>query len=121
MENRRAVIMAIVCFLISITLIWAYTTVKRKEMTKEFGDEVDVIIAAKDIPEYGIIRAEMLTTTKVFKKFQQPQTVADFGEVIGKASYVPIYAGEQVTLTKLVHSDGKPVLDRQVEKKMRAI
>lgn len=121
MENRRPIIIAIICFLISLLLIWGYTTIKRQEMTAEFGEEVDIVVAAEHIPEYGIIRREMLKTTKVFKKFQQPQTVSDPEEIVGKASYVPLYRDEQVTLTKLVHSDGKPVLDRQVEKKMRAI
>jgi pilus assembly protein CpaB len=121
MENRKPIVIAIVCFLVSLLLIWGYTTIKRKEMTAEFGEEVDVIVANENIPEYAILRPEMLRKTKIFKKFLQPQTVSEFEDIVGKASYVSMYRDEQVTLTKLVHSDGKPVLDRQVEKKMRAM
>lgn len=127
MDNKRPLIIAGTCFIVSILLIWGYTTVKRKEMTSGFGEEVDVVVAAAapagydHIPEYMILRPEMLKTVRVFKKFRQPQTVSTPEEVIGKAAYVPIYINEQITLTKLVHSDGKPVLDRQVERKMRAV
>lgn len=121
MENRRAFIIAGICFVISLVLITAYVRVKRYELTKEFGEEVTVVTATQDIPEYTIIQKNMLEVVSVFKNFKQPQTVMDINDVVGKASYVSIGRGEQVTLTKLVHQDGKPVLDRQVEKKMRAI
>lgn len=121
MENKRAIFVAMICFVISMVLITAYLRVRRYEMTKDFGEEVDVVVAKASIGEYSLIREDMLTVVKVFKAFRQPQTVMDPKEIIGKAAYVPIYEGEQITLTKLVHADGKPVLDRQVEKKMRAI
>lgn len=121
MDNRRPMIIGITCFIVSLLLIWGYTTVKHKEMTSQFGDEVTVVVAAKAIDEYKIIQKSDLMTKTVFKNFRQPQTVSSVNEIIGKAAYVPIYEGEQVTMTKLVHSDGKPVLDRQVERKMRAV
>jgi pilus assembly protein CpaB len=129
MEKKRSLIVAAICFGISLLLVAAYTTVRRKEMTKDFGNEVVVIVANQPIPEYSIIRREMLEATTVFSNFLQPQASAvapgqeeaAFDAIVGKASYVPIYKGEQITLTKLVHQDGKPVLDRQVEKKNRAV
>lgn len=121
MDNKRPIIIAGTCFVVSLLLIWGYTTVKRNEMTSTFGEEVDVVVAANGISEYAIIRPEMLKTVRVFKRFRQAQTVTTIEEIVGKASYVPIYANEQITLTKLVHSDGKPVLDKQVERKMRAV
>ncbi len=121
MENKRAIVIALICFLISMLLINAYSKVRRHELTSEFGEEVMVVVATKDIPEYGMIRSDMLGTRAVFKKFRQPNTSETVDEILGKSTYVPIYAGEQVTFTKLVHQDGRPVLDRQVEKKMRAV
>lgn len=120
MENKRALMISVVCLLISITLIAAYVRVKRYEMTKEFGDEVNVVVATRDILEYQTIPPDGVKTSMVFKNYKQPQTVQDVNDVVGKATYMPIAKGEQITLTKLVHQDGKPVLDRQVEKKMRA-
>src|SRR4051812_42096447 len=121
MENKRAVIISLICFGISMLLIAMYVHVKRREMTMEFGEEVPVVVAIKPIPEYGLIRPGMVGVKTVFKNFRQPQTVEDPDEVIGKATFVNIYNGEQITMTKLVNQDGKPVLDRQVEKRMRAV
>lgn len=121
MENKRAILISIVCFMISLLLINAYVKLKTRELTRDFGQEVPVVVAAAPIPEYGIIRPEMLEVRMVFKKFQQAQTVSDPADIIGKAAYVPLYEGEQITLGKLIYQDGKPVLDRQVEKKMRAV
>jgi len=121
MENKRAILIALICVLISVLLCQAYTHKKRRDMTKEFGEEVPVVVAAQAIPEYGLIRPDMLTTITVFKNFRQPNTVESIEDLVGKSTYVTIYKGEQVTLTKLVNQDGRPVLDRQIEKKLRAI
>jgi Flp pilus assembly protein CpaB len=121
MENKRAILISLICFAVAIVLISAYARVRRREMTYEFGEEVPVVVARVDIPEYGLIRADMLEVRQVFKTFRQPNTVVDVDDISGKSAFVPIYAREQVTLTKLVSQDGKPVLDRQVEKKMRAV
>ncbi len=121
MENRRAIIISLICFLVSTLLITAYVRVKRGELTADFGEEVTVVVAAKFIPEYGTIREDMLKEVTVFKKFREPQTVSSVADIAGKSTYVPIYEGEQITLTKLVSQDGKPVLARQVAKNARAV
>src|SRR5687768_16691965 len=101
-------------------------------MTEGFGEQIGVAVATTTITEYGIIRPDMLEVVPVFKKFQQPQTVTALvgdeasmrdaiKQIAGKSSYVAIYKGEQVTLTKLITQDGKPVLDRQLEMKKRAV
>lgn len=121
MENKRALIISVICATISIVLITSYVKVRRYEMTSEFGEEVPVVVATEDIPEYGIIRPASLKVVMVFKNYRQPQTLTDVDDAVGRAAFVPIYKGEQITLTKLVQEDGKPVLDREVEKTKRAI
>lgn len=132
MDKKKALLISSVFLGISIFLIKGYVDALRAEFTKGFGSELGVVVAKEYIPEYGIIRPEMLEVVPVFKNFIQSQTITvalgdsageskAINEVAGKATYVPIYAGEQITLTKLVHQDGKPVLDKQVEKKMRAV
>jgi pilus assembly protein CpaB len=132
MDKKRALLISAIFLGVSIALISAYTDALRNELTKSFGAEVGVVVAKEAIPEYGIIRPDMLEVVPVFKNFIQSQTVTvpmgdsaaekkALFEVAGKAAYVPFYPGEQITLTKLIHQDGKPVLDKQVEKKMRAV
>jgi len=121
MENRRAILISAICFVISMLLISAYTKVRRAELTAEFGEELPVVVAIAPIPEYELIRPEKLAIIYVFKNYRQPQTATSIAEIAGKSAFVPIYKGEQITFTKLVTQEGKPVLDRQLEKKMRAI
>lgn len=130
MDNKKAILIGIICFAISMLLISAYVKVREKELTAGFGEEVDVVVADGSyfdrnktdlIPEYQIIQPDMVTVKKTFKNYRQPMTVTKPDEVIGKATFVSISQGEQITLTKLVHPDGKPILDQQVEKKMRAV
>ncbi len=120
-DNSRAIIVSLICFLVSVLLIAGYLRERRAQLTRDFGVEVDVVTAAKYIPEYAIIKPDMLAIKKVFKKFVQPQSVNVTDEVVGKAAYVSFYQGEQITLSKLVTADGKPLLDRQVAKAMRAV
>ena len=121
MGNSRAITISLICFIVCILLITGYLSVRKAELTKDFGVEVPVVTATQYIPEYAIIKQDMVKVTKVFKRFAQPQSVDDVAEVIGKAAYVPFYEREQITLTKLVTADGKPLLDRQIGKTQRAV
>lgn len=121
MENRRAILISAICLLVAILLISAYVQVKRQSLTAEFGEEVQVVVAKQPIPEYGVIKEDMVEVVEVFKNYRQPQAAVSIADVVGKASYMPIYAGEQIVLTKLIARDGKPVLDRQLVKDARAI
>lgn len=125
MENRKAIIISAICFLISILLIAGYVRALETEMTKDFGEKVPVVIVStksnRMVNEYETITAGMLEIAEVFKKFRQPAAVEDPADVIGRAAYVPMYPGEQITLTNLVSQDHKPVLDRQVEREKRAL
>ncbi|NBX93019.1 MAG: Flp pilus assembly protein CpaB [Proteobacteria bacterium] len=132
MANSRPIILSAVSFAVALLLVSAYTNMRESEVTKTFGEKVVVVVAKESIPEYGLIRLSQLGTSSVYKKFVQPQTILVDSEdesalakatesIVGKSAYMNIYAGEQVTLTKLVHQDGKPLLDRQIEKNSRAI
>lgn len=120
-EKKRAVIISAICFLVAMLLISGYLKVRRDELTREFGEEVDVVVAKQGIGEYDLLRPDLLEVRPVFKAFRQPQTASRIEEVVGKSAFIPIYAGEQITFTKLVHQDGRPVLDRQLSKSFRAL
>lgn len=127
---NKTILLAVLAFVIALFLVSGYTSMRQKELTKDFGEMVEVLVAKENIPEYGLIRKEQLGTATIYKKFLQPQTIpvekADdltsvAEEIIGKSAYVNIYAGEQITLTKLIHQDSKPFLDKQLEKDTRAV
>lgn len=120
-EKKRAIIIAVVCLLVALVLIQGYVKVRRDELTREFGEEVTVVVATKPIGEYELIRSDAVETRRVFKAFQQPQTVDSVDAVVGKSAFINIYPGEQIVLTKVIDQEGKPVLERQIEKTMRAV
>lgn len=127
---NKTVLLALIAFGVAMALVSAYTSVRQSELTRNFGETVEIVVAAKNIPEYGLIRNEHLKTAFINKKFVQPQTIQVqsgeelsklVSEVVGKSSYVNIYEGEQITLTKLIAQEVKPVLDKQLEKQNRAV
>jgi Flp pilus assembly protein CpaB len=120
---NRTILLAVLALAIAIALVIGYTSMRQSEITRGFGEMVEVVVAKENIPEYGLIRAEQLTTATINKKFVQPQTIPPslMTEVLGRSSYVNIYPGEQITLTKLIQQEGKPVLDKQLEKENRAV
>lgn len=119
--TKQPYFVALISGLISILLVVAYVKMRRYELTRGFGEEVRVVVSNQNIEEYGMIREDMLSVITVFKKFKQPQTASDIDEIVGKSTFVPIYKGEQIPLTKLITQDGKPLLDRALEPTMRAI
>jgi Flp pilus assembly protein CpaB len=120
---NRTILLAVLALAIAIALVIGYTSMRQSEITRGFGEMVEVVVAKENILEYGLIRAEQLTTATINKKFVQPQTIPPslMTEVLGRSSYVNIYPGEQITLTKLIQQEGKPVLDKQLEKENRAV
>lgn len=121
MENKRAFILSGICFVISLLLISGFVSQREAELTVDMGERVKVIVARRSIAEYELIHDDMIEEQTVFKKFFQPSAVNTVEDVIGKSAYVPFYKGEQIVLTKLVSQDGKPVLDRQLERSTRAL
>ncbi len=127
MENKSAFIVSGICCLFSLLLISGFVAQRETELTAGMGERVEVVVAKRDpspeqrIEEYRLIRQDMVEVITVFKSFFQTSAVNDIRDVVGKSAYVAIYPGEQIVLTKLVSQDGKPVLDRQVERNMRAV
>ncbi len=121
MDNKRPILLGSLFAGFSMLLVMGYLKVKNYEYVHDFGGEVPVVIAADDIPEYTNIKPEMLGVATVFKKFRDPQTVTEISQIVGRSAFIPIQKGEQVSLTKLVNTDKKPLLDREIDKQMRAV
>ncbi len=135
MENKRALIISLVCAIISILLISAFVKVRTHEITSQFGELVYVVIASKNekatpITEYKLIKQDQLELVPIYKKFVQPSAVVvasedekyeAFSKIVGRSSYVDIAPGEQITLTKLISHEGKTLLDRQIAADTRAV
>lgn len=81
---------------------------KRQELLTNYQDPVEVVVAAKDIPEGATIESSLLTTAQVPEKFVQPYSVKTPQELMGKITVAPIAAHEQVLTNKLRKADATP-------------
>ena len=78
---------------------------KRQELQANYQQPVEVIVAAKDIPEGTTIEKALLTTAEVPEKFVQPYSVRTPQELLGKVTAAPIAVHEQVLTNKLRKPD----------------
>ena len=74
---------------------------ERKKLLENYQTPIEVVVAAKDLPERTMLEPSMLTFLKVPERFAQPYSVRDPNELAGLATIAPIAAGEQVLTNKL--------------------
>ncbi|MFH1397212.1 MAG: Flp pilus assembly protein CpaB [Candidatus Omnitrophota bacterium] len=84
-------------------------------------NEVQVLIANKDIPKGVTIDASSLETSVVPEKYRQPQAVSSVDRILGMVTINSIAKGEQITLSKLAQTrqlgglaEGTPVGKRAI-------
>src|SRR4051812_19125437 len=66
---------------------------------------VRVVVAATDIPSGRVLTTAMLMTTSLPRRYAQPQSVSDPGEIVGRTSPSVIFYGEQILASKLTSWD----------------
>lgn len=98
MERRLAIIVAAVLGLLAVLLTNVYL---RQKETRQRQEEVQVLVATKDIAEGEAIGYMMLDYKAVPKSFAQPGALNSKEGAVGKVALVNIMAGEQVLFTKL--------------------
>ena len=109
MRQRLIVLgFAIVCGIAAVGLAiqWRNQQVRRfaeleKKLRENYRDPIEVLVAAKDIPEGTTVDATHLAMAKVPEKFVQPYAIRNPAEVIGKTTVAPIAEGEQLLATKV--------------------
>jgi pilus assembly protein CpaB len=76
----------------------------KKQLQEIQANSSTVLVAKVDIPRGSPINAETLETAIVPNQFIQPQAINALGRVDGMVTIAPISRGEQITLSKLMHS-----------------
>jgi len=85
--------------------------VERQKIMANYQAPIEVLIAAKDIPEGTVLEASHLQVGTIPERFVQPYAVhpAQAKEAIGKMTAVPIAKDEQLLSTKLRRAEEAPV------------
>lgn len=104
-------------------LVYFYISEKEAAIKAEFGTDVAVVVAARDINEFEQLQANMLTTQVVPKKFAQPGSNSDPSVFLtsGSVAAAPIRKGEQILLTKVLLKGAETGLSTQVGVTKRAL
>lgn len=88
--------------LFAVFLLYSWSQEQKASVHKKFGSKIQVVVAAKDIPEMSPIDESMLEVTEVPEDFKQPQAFQNPEMIIGQMAAAPIKKGEQILDTKLL-------------------
>ncbi len=106
---------ALVMGLLAVSMVQQYIGAERRklrqkwdELTAQYRNPVEVIIAAKDLTPDAPIAADDLKSTQVPEQFVQPYAVQAPTELVGRIPIAPIAQGEQVLLNKLRKAEEAP-------------
>ncbi len=101
--------------------LYSYIQEKNKEVTKNFGSKIAVVVAKQDIYEMQPIGESVLDIVEIPERYKQPGTITDPNKLIGKVSLANIKAGEQILSTKISEPSSRTGLSFQVSPGKRAI
>jgi len=123
MNQSKAFMISLICAAGAMLLVHFYISEQEGKIKKEFGDEVRVIVASRDIAEFEVIREDMLTITTMPKKFVQEGSLTD-KEAFKKTPAVaaaPFRRGQQVLVHQVLFRGAETGLASQVAITRRAI
>jgi pilus assembly protein CpaB len=121
MNQSKAFLVSFGAAAVAMLLVFFYINSEKQKIKAEYGSEVVVVVAKRNINEMQEIQADMLTTRTVPKSFQQPGSNGDPRTFEGSVASAPIKEGEQVLLTKVYLKGSDTGVASQVAIHHRAI
>ncbi len=134
MNQSRAFVTSLIFAGIAMVLVFLYVSEQENKLKSQYGNEVVVAVALKDIQEFEVITSEHITTKVIPGKFEQPGAIrigqveeggrvkeVSVQELIGTVAAVPFRAGEQITRTKVLQKGAETGLATQVAIAHRAL
>lgn len=110
-KKAQIVIVAVVMGLVALALVNRYTEQRITTAVEEIArrqmqaatqqEEMDVVVATREIASGNKIEKNTVTLRKFPKNFLQPGAITDTDAVLGKTAKTDILPGEQVTASKL--------------------
>lgn len=136
--NNRAITLSVIMAVLAVFFVDSYVSSIEEKAKKEYGTEVLVVVAAKDIAEMTTIDETMLSTKAVPQKFIEPaaisfpagkktneeaesKTRADLKSLVGSVAIVALKKDEQVTFSKLSEPGLRPGLSPQITPGKRGV
>jgi len=95
MSKSRLVLISLGVALFALLLVYSYLYKKEKELLS-LATPIQVLVAAKDIPEGSLLDETAVETVEIPKKFVQPGALTQPVEVLDRIAAVPMLKGSQV-------------------------
>jgi pilus assembly protein CpaB len=123
LNQSRAFLTSLVFAGVAMLLVFFYISDKESSIKAEFGTDVTVVVATRDINEFEQFQSGMISTIIVPKKFAQPGSLSDPSIFLtsGSVAAAPIRKGEQILLTKVLLRGAETGLATQVGISKRAL
>lgn len=121
MNQSRAFLVSMVIALLGMVLVYLYVEKRSDEVKSEYGNDVTVVVANKDIQELQKIELSMLTTKTVPNTFKQPGAYDDPSAFEGAVASSPIRTGEQILATKVLMPGAATGISAQIAISRRAM
>jgi pilus assembly protein CpaB len=135
--NNRALTLSLVMAILAVFFVQSYVSSVEEQARKNFGTEILVVSAARDIREMETMNETMIQLKVIPKKFLEPAAISyekkseDDKEVVrsmkdffGRGSVValvPLKKGEQITYNKLTEPSMRTGLSPQIAPGRRAL
>ena len=122
MNQSKAFLVSLSFAFGAMMLVYLYVSDQKRKVQDEYGTEVEVVIAARDINEFEEIQPKsMLTVINVPQKFAQPSSRKLPEDFNGTVANAPIKKGEQILATKVLGKGSETGLASQVAISHRAL
>ncbi|MFH1652743.1 MAG: Flp pilus assembly protein CpaB [Pseudomonadota bacterium] len=122
MDNKKKIIISVLCGIIAVLGVVSYLKLKERSLL-EMSSVVYVLTATRDILQHTPIDETMIEATRFPKKYVQPGAVfvRDANTILGQVASTPILKGEQIVSTKLLSFGRDTGLAMKIPAGMRAI
>ncbi len=104
MQNSRVLLISVLLGIFAVFLVYSHVQKREKELL-EMSSPVEVVIAARDIPEGSRLDESLVEIIEVPKKFVQPEALSDPKIALNRVVSVPVLRGTQILGSMLGTSD----------------
>ena len=131
--NNKALSLSVLMALVGSFFVYSYVSEKEEQAKRQFGTEVLVLKAKRDIKEQESINETLLELSLIPKKFVEPaavyfekreedkETARSLRGLVGTVAMVPVKKGEQITYNKITEPSIRTGLSPQVAPGKRAV
>lgn len=119
--NNRAFTFSFLVAAVAVMMIYSYVSSTEEAYRTQYGEEVSVVVAKRDIKELEILDETNLMMKAMPASFKEPGTGKSIKDFAGALAIAPILKEEQITRSKVTQLGARTGLARQIAVGKRAV